>query len=117
VTGAGRVPGKARQNALAQCIRGRPHEVPRRQDFLDSLPFVTNLGTTKDCKMANKNTPKTAPSKIATPAAPAAKATASYKPTQEEIAARAFEIYQRYGGNDQENWLRAERELIARGRR
>jgi len=95
---------------------------------------VTNLGTTKDCKMANKTTPKTAPSKIATPAAPvakaapapaapvakatpAAKATASYKPTQEEIAARAFEIYQRDGGNDHENWLRAERELIARGRR
>jgi len=46
-----------------------------------------------------------------------AKATAPYKPTQEEIAARAFEIYQRDGGNDQENWLRAERELIARGRR
>jgi thioesterase domain-containing protein len=111
------VPEKARQDASAQCIRGRPHKVPRRQDFLDSLPFVTNLGTTKDRKMANRNTPKTAPSKIATPAAPAAKATASYKPTQEEIAARAFEIYQRDGGNDQENWLRAERELIARGRR
>jgi len=27
--------------------------------------------------------------------------------TQEEIAARAFEIYQRDGGNDHENWLRA----------
>ncbi len=81
--------------------------------------------------MAIKSTPKTAPSKTATPAAPvakaapaaaskaapAAKATASYKPSQEEIAARAFEIYQRDGGNDQENWLRAERELIARGRR
>ena len=90
---------------------------PGRQDFLDSLPFVTNLGTTKDWKMAIKTTPKTAPSKNATPAAPAAKATAPYKPTQEEIAARAFEIYQRDGGNDHENWLRAERELTARGRR
>jgi hypothetical protein len=67
--------------------------------------------------MAIKTTPKTVPSKNATPAAPAAKAAALYKPTQEEIAARAFEIYQRDGGNDQENWLRAERELIARGRR
>jgi Protein of unknown function (DUF2934) len=78
---------------------------------------VTNLGTTKDCKMAIKPTPKTVPSKNPTPAAPAAKASARFQPTQEEIAARAFEIYQREGGNDQENWLRAERELTARGRR
>jgi hypothetical protein len=57
--------------------------------------------------------------KTAKPAAPAVKASAPvpYKPTPEEIAARAFEIYQREGGNEQENWLRAERELIARGRR
>jgi hypothetical protein len=84
--------------------------------------------------MATKTNSKPVPSKNVTPAAPvakaapapaapvakaapAAKATASYKPTQEEIAARAFEIYQRDGGTDQENWLRAERELIARGRR
>jgi hypothetical protein len=55
----------------------------------------------------------------AKPAAPAAKATApvAYKPTQEEIAARAFAIYQSEGGNEQENWLRAERELIARSSR
>jgi len=68
--------------------------------------------------MANKPTPKTIPvPQKSKPAAPAAKAGAAYQPTQEEIAARAFEIYQREGGNDQENWLRAERELIARGRR
>jgi hypothetical protein len=79
--------------------------------------------------MAIKTTPKPAPTpaKIAKPAAPvaakpaapAAKASAPvpYKPTQEEIAARAFEIYEREGGSDHENWLRAERELIARGRR
>ena len=71
--------------------------------------------------MAIKPTPKTAPtpSKNGKPAAPAAKpsAPAAYKPTQEEISARAFEIYQREGGSEQENWLRAERELIARGRR
>jgi len=58
-----------------------------------------------------------APAAPVAKAAPSAKATAPYKPTQEEIAARAFEIYQRDGGNDHENWLRAERELIARGRR
>ena len=71
--------------------------------------------------MAIKTTPKPAPPpvKTAKPAAPAVKtsAPAPYKPTPEEIAARAFEIYQREGGNEQENWLRAERELIARGRR
>jgi len=35
-------------------------------------------------------------------------------PTQEEIAARAYEIYEREGrqpGHDLENWLRAEAEL------
>lgn len=69
--------------------------------------------------MAIKITPKPAPipTKNVKPAAPPARVSASYQPTQEEIAARAFEIYQREGGNDQENWLRAERELIARGRR
>jgi hypothetical protein len=69
--------------------------------------------------MAIKTAPKTVPTptKNVKPAAPAAKAGAPYKPTQEEISARAFEIYQREGGNDQENWLRAERELIARGPR
>jgi hypothetical protein len=72
--------------------------------------------------MAIKTTPKPAPPPVknAKPVAPAAvKASVPvpYKPTQEEIAARAFEIYQREGGTEQENWLRAERELIARGRR
>jgi thioesterase domain-containing protein len=67
--------------------------------------------------MAIKTTPKTNPTKNVTAAAPAAKASARFQPTQEEIAARAFDIFKREGGNDQENWLRAERELIARGRR
>jgi hypothetical protein len=75
--------------------------------------------------MAIKTTTKPAPipTKTAKPAVPAAKASAPapapapYKPTQQEIAARAFEIYQREGGTEQDNWLRAERELIARGRR
>ena len=71
--------------------------------------------------MAIKTTPKPAPAPVKNtkPAAPAAKPSVPvpYKPTQEEIAARAFEIYQREGGTEQDNWLRAERELIARGRR
>jgi len=61
----------------------------------------------------------------AKPAAPAAKAApakarASYEPTCEEIQTRAFEIYVSEGcreGNDLDNWLRAEKELRARGRR
>jgi hypothetical protein len=55
-----------------------------------------------------------APAKVAAPAPVKAKAPA--QPTQEEIAARAFEIYQREGGNEQDNWYRAERELLARAK-
>lgn len=66
--------------------------------------------------MATKPTPKAVPFKTQSMGAPA-KARAPYKPSQEEIAARAFEIFQREGGTDLENWLRAERELLARGPR
>jgi hypothetical protein len=89
-------------------------------DFLDSSDYVLKLGCTRNCKMATKSPAKSTPvipAKTSKPAAPVAKAGSSYKPTQEEIAARAYEIYEREGGNEQENWLRAERELIARGRR
>ena len=52
-----------------------------------------------------------------TPAKPAKAAPrAAYEPTQEEIQARAFEIYLSEGckeGSDLENWLRAEKELRA----
>ena len=65
------------------------------------------------------------------PPAPVAKATARpltadppgkkpYEPTREEIQARAFEIYVNEGrkpGKDLENWVRAEKELRARGAR
>lgn len=37
-------------------------------------------------------------------------------PTHDEIAQRAFSIYQREGGEDRENWERAERELMERAR-
>jgi len=36
---------------------------------------------------------------------------ATREPTREEIAARAYQIHEREGGNHEENWLRAEREL------
>lgn len=74
-------------------------------------------------KSAAKATPVPAPAKPVAPvpvkpSTPApAKAKAPYQPTQEEIAARAYEIYEREGGSDHDNWLRAERELIARGRK
>ena len=64
--------------------------------------------------------PAPAPVKAAAPAfvkaaVPApVKAKAPNQPTQTEIAARAYAIYEREGGSDQENWLRAERELVAR---
>jgi hypothetical protein len=69
-------------------------------------------------KSTAKSTPFTPVKTTSKPAAPiVAKASSSYKPTQEEIAARAYEIYEREGGSEQENWLRAERELLSRGRR
>jgi hypothetical protein len=63
---------------------------------------------------------KAAPKKAAASAkkAPAKKkATSSVRaaktaaPTHDEIARRAYEIHEREGGNHEENWLRAEREL------
>jgi hypothetical protein len=62
------------------------------------------------------------PAKAPAPAQPAkaAPAAASYRPTQEEIQTRAFEIYVAEGcreGCDLENWIRAEKELRARGPR
>jgi hypothetical protein len=58
------------------------------------------------------------PAKPVTKPAPAA--TKAYEPTPEEIQTRAFEIYVSEGckeGSDLENWLRAEKELRARGSR
>jgi DUF2934 family protein len=43
-------------------------------------------------------------------------ATAKFKPTQDQIAARAYEIYLDRGctpGDPMQDWLRAERELAA----
>jgi hypothetical protein len=36
---------------------------------------------------------------------------AAKAPTHAEIAERAYYIYEREGGDQEENWLRAEREL------
>jgi hypothetical protein len=60
--------------------------------------------------------PVSAPVK-AGPAKEPAKSKAPYEPTQEEIQARAFQIYLSEGckeGNDLEYWLRAEKELRLR---
>lgn len=67
--------------------------------------------------------PKTSKTKNSKPApvsaAKSAKATVRGEPTQEEIGARAFEIYVSEGcqdGKDLENWLRAEEELRLQSR-
>jgi hypothetical protein len=52
------------------------------------------------------------------PAAKPIQASASRRPTDEEIGLRAFEIYVSEGcqpGNDLEHWLRAEAELSGKG--
>ncbi len=70
--------------------------------------------TSKTSSVPSKSAPKAAapaPAKFAAPAP--VKAKAPYQPTQEEIATRAYEIFQREGGNEQDNWFRAERELLA----
>jgi hypothetical protein len=49
-----------------------------------------------------------------TKAQPAARAAATYDPSLDEIAERAYQIYQRRGGihgNDMDDWLEAERQL------
>ncbi len=74
--------------------------------------------TPKTSSAPSKNAPKAAAPAPVKAAAPAPiKAKASTQPTQEEIAARAYEIYEREGGNEQDNWYRAERELLTRGRK
>jgi biotin carboxyl carrier protein len=83
--------------------------------------------------MATYNKPskaKTENTEKAAPPAPVAKTPAKpvktelpgrlYQPTRDEIQARAFQIYLSEGckpGTDLENWLRAEKELRARGPR
>jgi len=69
-------------------------------------------------------TEKAAPAPVAkAPAKPVTAAPAAgkaYQPTEEEIQTRAFELYVSEGckeGSDLENWLRAEKELLARGSR
>lgn len=74
--------------------------------------------TSKTSSVPSKIAPKAAAPVPAKAAAPApVKAKAPYQPTQEEIATRAYEIFQREGGNEQDNWFRAERELLANGRK
>jgi hypothetical protein len=68
-----------------------------------------------------------APAKQVAPAAAPAKATAApakvrsaYQPSPDEIRIRAFEIFVSEGckaGSDLDNWLRAEKELVAANQR
>jgi Protein of unknown function (DUF2934) len=59
-------------------------------------------------KKAGAGAKKTAATKKATSSPRAAKQLA---PTHDEIAERAYEIHQREGGDHEDNWHRAEREL------
>jgi hypothetical protein len=76
-------------------------------------------------KSSKAKTEKAAPIPAAkAPVKPVAKAapapSKAYEPTQEEIQTRAFELYLSEGckeGCDLENWLRAEKDLRARGSR
>ncbi len=72
-------------------------------------------------KASKGKTEKPAPAPAAKVAAkPMNFAGTSYEPTREEIQTRAFEIYVSEGckpGNDLANWVRAEKELRARGPR
>ncbi len=80
------------------------------------------MATNKSSKAkVEKATPapvaKVPPKPVAKPVSAVAK---PYEPTQEEIQARAFEIYIAEGskpGNDLENWVRAEKELRAKASR
>lgn len=77
----------------------------------------SNKSKGKNEKVAPMPAAKAPPAK---PAKPAPVATKAYEPTSEEIQTRAFEIYLSEGckeGSDLDNWLRAEKELRARGSR
>ena len=105
-----------------------PPWVSHADDFLDTFPIRHNLWQIPMATSSNSKSSKAKPSKAPAPApAPAAKAAvkpaapksrAPYEPSREEIQTRAFEIYLSEGckeGNDLEYWLRAEKELRARG--
>jgi hypothetical protein len=75
-------------------------------------------GNTKDPNPRRGNGSASQPA-AAPQAAPEPPAPVAARPTYEEIARRAFEIYQREGclpGRDFENWLKAEAELTGGGR-
>ena len=73
-------------------------------------------GAKKKASSSKKATPAKKTTAGAKKRAPAKKRATSAKratPTHEEIAQRAYEIYEREGGHHEGNWLRAERELRA----
>jgi hypothetical protein len=62
-------------------------------------------------KAAKKVAKKATSAKKATGPKKAASSAKKRAPSHAEIARRAYEIHEREGGHDEENWLRAEREL------
>jgi hypothetical protein len=60
-------------------------------------------------KKATSSAKKKAPAKKKATSAP--RAAKKRTPTHDEIAQRAYEIHEREGGNHEDNWHRAEREL------
>lgn len=76
---------------------------------MPSSSAQTKSSRSKDSK-PNGTSARSAATELKTMASPRASA----RPTDEEIAARAYEIYEREGrqpGRDLENWLQAEAEL------
>jgi hypothetical protein len=71
-------------------------------------------GAKKKASSSKKAAPAKKAAAGAKKKAPAKKRATSSKraaPTHDEIARRAYEIHERDGGNHEDNWLRAEREL------
>jgi hypothetical protein len=84
-----------------------------------SAPRTPSTGTA--ARTAPREPRSASATATALPAGAPADERADAEPTREEIAARAFEIYQRRGGTDGQeidDWVRAEQELReGRGRR
>jgi hypothetical protein len=88
----------------------RPEATPGA-DVMSGAPFEA-----PEFALSGSQTKTTAESASGrgTKAQPAARAAATYDPSLDEIADRAYQIYQRRGGihgNDMDDWLEAERQL------
>ena len=78
------------------------------------------IQSNKSNKAKSEKAPPPKPVAKAPTPMPPAKPMKAHEPTQEEIRARAYEIYLSEGckeGSDLENWARAEKELRSKGGR